>query len=70
MQVKELLNGKLEAVGPESTLQNAAEKMKLNDQRLLPVWGGARLVGVITESGIVGACAEGHDPIRVRVREV
>jgi CBS domain-containing protein len=71
MQVKEVMTHGAECIGPEESLQQAAQKMKNLDVGPLPVCGdGDRLVGILTDRDIVvRAVAEGRDPRSARVRD-
>jgi len=61
-----------ECIGPEATLQEAAERMKALDVGALPVCGDKdRLLGMVTDRDItIRSVAEGHDPCKDRVRDV
>jgi CBS domain-containing protein len=59
-----------ECVPPDSTLQDAARKMRDLDVGALPVCDNDRLSGMLTDRDIVvRAIAEGRDPKMVRVRD-
>jgi CBS domain-containing protein len=63
MQVRDVMTRRVEVIRPDSTLQEAAEKMKDLDVGPLPVCEGDRLVGMITDRDItVRGVAEGQDP--------
>jgi CBS domain-containing protein len=69
--VREVMTRHVEVAHPDSTLEEAAEKMKLFDIGPLPVCDGGRLVGLITDRDIiVRSVAQGEDPSRDRVRDV
>jgi CBS domain-containing protein len=71
MQVKEIMTRGCECISPDSTLQEAAQRMKTLDVGPLPVCSEDRLVGIVTDRDIVlRAVAEGHDPKTARVRDV
>jgi CBS domain-containing protein len=71
MRVKEVMTPGVEVVHPDSTLQEAAAKMKARDVGPLPVCDNGRLVGMLTDRDVtVRATAEGEDPTVVRVRDV
>src|SRR4051794_4981629 len=70
MQVREVMTHHVEVVRPDTTLQEAAQKMKALDVGPLPVCDGERLVGMLTDRDItVRAVAEGRDPKSTPVRE-
>src|SRR5207253_4212270 len=61
----------VEVIHPDSTLREAAEKMKSLGVGPIPVCDGERLQGMLTDRDItVRATAEGRDPNTTRVREV
>jgi CBS domain-containing protein len=71
MRVKEVMTPCVEVIHPDSTLQEAAAKMKARDIGPLPVCEDGRLVGMLTDRDItVRATAEGEDPTAIRVRDV
>jgi CBS domain-containing protein len=71
MRVKEVMTTGVEVVHPDSTLDEAAARMKALDIGLLPVCDGGRLVGMLTDRDItVRATAEGEDPTAIRVRDI
>ena len=71
MQLKEIMSRDVEVVRPDSTIQEAAEKMRALDVGPLPVCDGNRLVGMITDRDItVRATAEGAEPFSTRVGDV
>ena len=70
MQVKDVMTRGAECVGPDDTLQQAAQKMKTLDVGPLPVCDHDRLAGMLTDRDIVlRAVAEGRDPRSTRVRD-
>jgi CBS domain-containing protein len=71
MQVQEIMTRAVEVIHPDTTLHEAAEKMKSLDVGPLPVSDGDRLVGFVTDRDItIRATAEGRDPNTTKVREV
>jgi len=72
MKLKDIMTPKPECIRPDTTLQEAARKMRDLDVGPLPVCGDDdRLAGMITDRDItVRAVAEGKDPTTTRVREV
>lgn len=71
MQIKEIMTPNVEVIRPDSTLQEAAQKMKGLDVGPVPVCDGERLVGMLTDRDItIRATAEGRDPKLTRVGEV
>jgi CBS domain-containing protein len=71
MQVKEMMTRGVECVAPDTTLQEAAQKMKALDVGPLPICEADRLAGMLTDRDIVLRCvAEGRDPRTTKVRDV
>jgi CBS domain-containing protein len=71
MRVHEVMTRGVECVSPDSTLQEAAAKMKSLDIGPLPVCDHDRLVGMLTDRDItVRATAEGEDPTVILVRDI
>lgn len=71
MLVKEIMTREVQVIGPDSTLEEAARKMKDLDIGPLPVCENGRLVGMLTDRDIaVRSTARGEDPTRNRVRDV
>ena len=70
MQLREIMTRDVECVGPETTLREAAEKMRSLDVGPLPVCENDRLLGIVTDRDIVvRAIAQGRDPRTTTVRE-
>src|SRR5918911_1856091 len=70
MQVKEVMTRDVEVVRPDTSLREAAEKMRAADVGPMPVCEGDRLVGMITDRDVtVRSTAEGYDPWTARVRD-
>ncbi len=71
MQLKEFINYHVETIGPEDTLQQAAEKMRDFDIGSIPVCDDNRLLGMVTDRDItIRAAANGDDPTISTVSEV
>lgn len=72
MQVRFIMTLTVESVSPETSLQEAAQRMKELDVGPLPVCtSDGRLVGMITDRDIaVRATAQGLDPALTVVRDV
>lgn len=61
VKVRDVMSRGVEVVGPDDTLQDAAQHMRRLDVGLLPVCDGTRLLGMITDRDIaVRAVAEGR----------
>src|ERR1043165_4139676 len=72
MQVKDVMTSGVECISPETTLREAAQKMKELDVGPLPICGDDdRLAGIITDRDIaVRAVADGLDPSTAKVRDI
>src|SRR3954471_21278055 len=72
MQVKDVMTSDVECVSPDTTLQEAAQKMKKLDVGPLPICGDDdRLAGMITDRDItLRAVAAGLDPSTAQVRDI
>jgi CBS domain-containing protein len=63
MQVKDVMTSEIEFVTGETTLQEAAEKMKKLDVGELPVVFGKEAVGIVTDRDmVIRGIAHGHIP--------
>ena len=71
MKIKDVMTTGVECVRPETTLQEAAAKMKSLNVGPLPVCEGDRAVGIVTDRDIViRAISDGRDPRTTPVRDV
>src|SRR2546427_3219880 len=72
MQVSKVMTRDAECVRPDTTVQEAARKMRELDVGPLPVCGdNDRLVGMLTDRDItIRAVAEGQDPKTARVQDI
>jgi len=71
MQVKDVMTISVQTIRPDSSLQEAAERMKTLDVGTLPVCENDRLVGMITDRDItVRAVAQGIGGTVGQVRDV
>lgn len=68
MQVKEVMNRKIDVIRPDTTLDEAAEKMQALEVGVLPVCDGDRLVGMLSDRD-VNLRAVGDDPNRTHARD-
>src|SRR5438105_2532160 len=70
MLLREIMTTDVEVIRPESSVTEAARKMKSLDVGALPVCDGRRLLGMITDRDItVRATAEARDPAQTLVRD-
>jgi CBS domain-containing protein len=71
MKVKEVMTKLVEFVRPETTVQEAAGKMKDLNVGPIPVCEGDKVLGILTDRDIVlRAVAEGRDVRTTRVQDV
>src|SRR5437867_7238185 len=71
MKVRDILTKDPEVIHPDSTICEAARKMKELDIGMLPVCDGDRLVGSLTDRDLtIRGIAEGCDALTTKVREV
>ena len=71
MKIKEIAHRDVATISPESTLLEAARKMRAYDVGSLPVCHGDRLFGIVTDRDLtLRGTAEGRDPRAARVRDV
>src|SRR5262245_61464904 len=71
MQAKKIMTTDVECISPDTTIPDAAEKMKYLDVGFLPVCKNDRLVGTITDRDIVlRVIAEGKDVNTSKTHEV
>jgi CBS domain-containing protein len=71
MKVKDVMTKVVEFVLPETTVQEAAGKMKALNVGPIPVCIGATVVGILTDRDIVvRVVAEGRDPRTTPVQDV
>ena len=70
-KVADIMTREVETIGPTSTVQEAAERMKSSNIGSLPVVQDSRLVGTITDRDItIRVTAEGREPQTTAVRDV
>lgn len=70
MQVREVMSKHVEWIAPDSTISQAAERMRDLDIGSLPVAEDDRLIGMLTDRDIVVRCiAGGGNPGKMQVRD-
>lgn len=63
MQLREIMTRDVEVIRPETSVSEAAQKMRSLDLGALPVCDGQRLMGMVTDRYLtIQATAYGHDP--------
>jgi CBS domain-containing protein len=71
MQVRELMSSDIEVIAPDTTIQDAARRMRDADVGALPVGDNDQLIGIITDRDIVvRGVAEGKADGNATVRDV
>ncbi len=70
MKATDVMTRDVTVVNPESSIRDAADKMRVLDTGILPVCDGQELVGIITDRDIVvRTTADGKEPGAAKVRE-
>jgi CBS domain-containing protein len=71
MKVSEIMTRHVECINPETSVKDAAEKMKSLDIGFLPICENDRLTGTITDRDItIRVVADGLNPRSVKARDV
>ena len=71
MQVNQIMTRDVQVVSPETSVLEAARKMRAFDIGCLPVCKGRRCVGIFTDRDIVLRCiADGRDPQNTPVSDI
>jgi CBS domain-containing protein len=71
MQVKDIMTRDVQVIEPDSSVFEAARKMRAFDIGCLPVCKGRRCIGVFTDRDIViRVIADGRDPQTCKVSEI
>ena len=69
--VRDVMSTNVETVTPDTTVADAARRMRDLDVGSLPVWDGTRLLGMVTDRDLtVRSAAAGKHPSSTPVREV
>ena len=70
MQVSDIITRDVETIGPDTTVKEAAQRMRSADIGSLPVCDGRRLIGMVTDRDItIRVTAEGRDAASTPVQE-
>ena len=70
-QVREVMTRTVETIEPDTTLQEAAQRMEAKDVGPMPVVEGGRVVGMLTDRDVITrAVGAGRDPQSTRVRDI
>lgn len=71
MKVKDVMTGGIETISPETTLEQAARRMRHRDIGILPVMEKDTILGVVTDRDLVlRGLAEGRSGHLTTVRQV
>lgn len=71
MQAKDIMTNHPEIISPDTTLNEAAAKMKSQDIGFLPIGENDRLIGAVTDRDIViRGLAAGKDADKTTVKEI
>lgn len=71
MQIANVMSRDVRLIGPDETIQAAAQMMEDEDIGFLPVGEDDRLIGMLTDRDIaLRAVAKGKDPKKTKVRDV
>jgi CBS domain-containing protein len=71
MKVSEIMTRHVECINPDTSVKDAAEKMKSLDIGFLPICENDRLTGTITDRDItIRVVADGLNPRSVKARDV
>lgn len=70
MKIRDIMTKQVDIVSPDTSLKEAARKMRDADVGFLPVGENDRLVGTLTDRDIaIRAVADGKDPNSAKVRD-
>src|ERR1700747_1031407 len=70
MQVREIMTTNVECIAPNTTIQDAADKMKSLDVGFLPICDNDRLIGTLTDRDIVIRAIAGGQDHKTTVKNV
>lgn len=70
MQISQILTREVETIGPDTTVKEAAQRMRSMDVGSLPVCDGRHLLGMVTDRDItIRVTAEGRDAATTPVQQ-
>ena len=62
MELREIMTQAVEVIGPDATLPEAAQQMRVSNIGALPACDGNRVVAILSERDLMGrAAAEGNE---------
>ncbi len=71
MKVREIMSRNLECIEPDTSIKDAAEKMRALDVGFLPVCEDNQVLGTLTDRDItIRHVADGQNPYRVKARDI
>jgi len=71
MKVSEIMSRNIECIDPDTSIKDAAEKMRSLDVGFLPVCEDEHVRGTLTDRDItIRHVADGQNPYRVKVRDI
>jgi CBS domain-containing protein len=71
MQLKKIMTPEVERIHKDASVHEIAQKMKMLDVGMVPVYDGDRLVGMVTDRDIaLRVVAEGRDAMNTQAHEV
>ncbi len=70
MMLKEIMQKKLVTIAPDSTIREAARKMKSKGVGSVLIVNGMKLKGFLTDRDIACWLAEGKDPDKQKVKDI
>lgn len=70
-QIKDVMSTDFQFITPETTVKEAAQKMRDSDFGFLPIGENDRLIGMVTDRDIaIRSTAQGQDPAEQSVRDI
>jgi len=71
MKISEIMSRNVECIESDTSIKDAAEKMRVLDVGFLPVCEAGRVIGTLTDRDItIRHVADGQNPYRVTAREI
>ena len=71
MKVTEIMSRNVECIDPDTSIKDAAAKMRALDVGFLPVCEGDQVLGSLTDRDItIRHVADGQNPYRVKARDI
>ena len=71
MKISEIMSRNVECIEPDTSIKDAAEKMRSIDVGFLPVCEDGHIIGTLTDRDItIRHVADGQNPYRVKARDI